>query len=180
METPPPAAPAPRTLWPVLLAVAGFVLFGAAYWAAAVGFFYPDAGGMSTLGYTLGLIGLACHATAVALSLRAWRRDGGTPGVALFYGALALGVAAWWGLSREREAQWYRDNPGVYSSDFAGDGTDVRDAQGVWHVAFRECPGGPHDGRGTRGHDGVQEVVGADDAAFMRLHVAERRVECLP
>ena len=182
METPPPAppaAPAPRSLWPVLLAVAGFVLVGAAYWALAVGFFYPDAAKMSRLGTGLGVVGLACHVAAVGLSLRAWRRGGGLPRLALVYALLGAAGLAWWALGRQREARWYRENPGVYSSEFAGDGIDVRDGRGMWHVAFSECPGGPTDGRGTRGHSGVLEVVGADGAAFMRLHIAERRVECL-
>ena len=161
------------------LAVAGFVLLGAAYLALAAGFF-GGGRGLSLLGNGLALAGLACHVAALGLSLRAWRATGRTPRIALFYAALGVAALAWWAVGRQREADFFQDNPGVFTSTFAGDGVDVRDARGVWHVAFSECPGafGLSASGETRSRDGRLDVVGA--GGVMRLHVAERRVECRP
>ena len=161
------------------LAVAGFVLFAAAYTALAGGFF-GGGSGLSLLGNGLALAGLACHVAALGLSLRAWRATGRTPRVALFYAALGVAALAWWGRGRSREAAFYRDNPGAFTSEFVGDGIDVRDGRGVWHVAFSACPAafGLSASGETRSRDGRLDVVGPGGG--MRLHVAERRVECRP
>lgn len=161
------------------LALAGFVLFAAAYAALAAGFF-GGGSGLSLLGNGLAVAGLACHVAALALSLRAWRKTGRTPRVALFYAALGVAALVWRAAGSQRETDFYRDNPGAFTSEFAGDGVDVRDVQGVWHVAFSECPDVPGlaAARETRSRDGRLDVAGA--AGVMRLHVAERRVECQP
>ena len=169
----------PRSGLAVALVFVGFSLLVGAYLALAVGFFSGGPSAATPLGYGLGVAGVACHVAALALSLRAWRQTGRTPRVALFYAALGVAALVTWGVGRQREAAFYRDNPGVFFLDTAGDGLDVRDARGVWHVRLDACPGAPTGGVETRQHDGVADVVGASGRPYMRLVVAERRVECL-
>lgn len=174
-------ADVPRASAP-LLAVAGWVLCGVAVTMLigdSLGGSGPSAA--TTWGYILGSIGLACHAAAIGVSLWSWRHGGGAPVVALSYLALPIGWAAWTGYSRYAEAKYYRDDPDVFTAEPAGDGLDVRDARGVWHVPLATCPNtlGPRDGLGTRSQGRVIEVLDPDDTPFMRLYVAERRVECV-
>ncbi len=176
----PRSAAAPRSSRAAGLALAGFVLFAAAYAALAAGFFSGRPSLATPLGVALGVAGLACHVAAVVLSVRAWRRDGGVPVVALVYAALAVAAGVWEASARADEARWYREDPARFTAEPAGDGLDVRDARGVWHVALRACPGAPPSGFATRQHNGIIEVLGDGDVPFMRLHVAARRVECLP
>ena len=173
-----PRNAAPRPGLAVALAFVGFSLLAGAYLALAAGFF-GGASAATLLGTALGVAGIACHVAALALSLRAWRATGRTPRVALFYAALGVAALAAWGLGRQREAAFYRDNPDVFLLDTAGDGVDVRDTRGVWHVRLDACPGTPTEGFETRQHGDVAEVVGASGRPYMRLVVAERRVVCL-
>ena len=177
MEPLPPSAP--RSSRVAGLAVAGFALLAAAYAALSVGFFSGRSSLATPLGYALGAAGLACHVAAVVLSLRTWRRGGGLPVVALVYAALAVAGGVWQWSARADEARWYREDPARFTAEPAGDGLDVRDARGMWHVALSRCPGALPSGFATRQRNGVIEVLGAGDVPFMRLAVAARRVECL-
>ena len=170
---------------PALLATAGWILCGIAFWmllADSLGHRGPSS--TSTWGYILGAVGLACHVAAIVQSLLSWRHGGGVPGVALSYLALPVLWAAWSAYNRCAEARLFRDNPGLIWSDPSPDGLglDVRDASGVWHVLLDACPNAlnSRDGLGTSGQEGVVEVLNPDGTPYMRLHVAERRVECLP
>lgn len=175
-----PSPPPPtRPLLPLALAFVGVSLLAAAYLAVAAGVFSGGHSLSTPLGYGLVVAGMGCHTAALALSLRAWREHGRVPGVALFYAALAVAGVAWWGLERRADARWYRETPGALSADLTADGIDVRDARGVWHVAFAGCPAA-HGAPGYRAHDGVVEVTDAAGRAVMRLHTAERRAACLP
>ncbi len=165
--------PASRT--PLALVFVGASLMAGAYLALATGFFTAGPSLATPLGVALGIAGLMCHGAALALSLRAWRKTGRTPRVALFYAALGIAALAWWGVSAQREAAFYRNTPGVVSAEVAGDGLDLRDASGRWHVAA--CPGLAITE--TRQHDGLVEVPGPDGRVAMRVVVATRRVECL-
>ena len=174
--------PSPATSRPglaVALVFAGFSLLAGAYLALAAGFFSGGPSAATPLGTALGVAGLACHVAALALSVRAWRATGRTPRVALFYAALGVAALVWWRAGAAREAAFYRDNPGVFQLDAAGGGIAVRDARGVWRVRLDACAGAPTGGLETRQRDGVADVVGASGRPYMRLVVAERRVECL-
>jgi len=156
----------------------GFVLLAAAFWAALTSAYGSGPRTLGEVSTGLALASLACHVAAVGTSLAVWRRRGGVPGVALFYGALAIAGGAWWMSDRAAEAAFFRDNPDTHATEFAGDGIDIRDGRGVWHVSFAGCPGA-RGASGTRSQAGIVEVMGDADRPAMRLHVAERRAECL-
>lgn len=164
---------APRV--PLALLFAGASLLAGAYLALAAGFFTAGPSLATPLGYALGIGGLACHGAALAFSLRAWRETGRAPRVALFYAALGAAALAWWGLSAQHDDAFYRDTPGTALAEPAGDGLDLRDASGRWHVAA--CPGLAITE--TRQHDGLVEVPGPDGRIAMRVDLTTRRVTCL-
>lgn len=167
------------------LAVAGFALVALAYVAFAMGFFSVGAGRQvgAVAGWTLAAAGLVCAVAALRQSLGRWQMTGRLPVVAVLYAALGVAALGWWASGPARESAVYRDNPGAMSAELAGDGIDVRDARGLWHVSFAGCAGAraaaARGTAGTRSHDGVVEVLGAGDRPVMRLHVDERRAECL-
>ena len=174
---PSPASPA-RTAG---LAAAGFVLVALAYVPFAMGVFSAGVGRQigTAAGWALVVAGIACGVAALRQSLRRWQMTGRAPVVALLYAGLGVAALGWWASGPSREAAFYRANPGVMSAELAGDGIDVRDARGRWHVAFSECP----DASGateTRSQTGTVDVIGAAGRPAMRLHVRARRVECLP
>ena len=158
------------------LAAAGVALLAAAYAALAAGFFGGPAW-TTVAGYALGAAGVACHVAALRQSLQRWQMTGRLPVAALAYAALGVAALGWWASGPARRAAFYRANPGTHSAEFAGDGLDVRDARGTWHVSFAGCPGARSAG-GTRSQFGIIEVLDAESRPAMRLHVAERRVEC--
>ncbi len=164
------------------LVVASVVLVALAYVAVAMGFF-GGAAWATVLGWALVAAGLVCAVAALRQSLGRWQMTGRLPVVAVLYAALGVAALGWWASGPARESAVYRDTPGATSAEIAGDGVDVRDARGLWHVSFAGCAGAraaaARGVAGTRSHDGVVEVLGAGDRPAMRLHVAERRTECL-
>lgn len=133
----------------------------------------------TVVGWTLVAGGLACGVAALRQSLRRWQMTGRAPAVALIYAALGVAALGWWASGTAREAAFYRANPDVMSAELAGDGIDVRDARGLWHVAFADCPAA-RGASETRSQNGTVDVIGASGQPAMRLHVDARRVECLP
>ncbi|HEX8298051.1 MAG TPA: hypothetical protein VF594_02730 [Rubricoccaceae bacterium] len=173
-----PPSPAARSDWPAGLAVAGFVLLGAALWMGLSSGFGTAPRWVGAASTGVALVSLACHVAAVGASLAAWRTRGGVPGVALFYGALALSAGAWWAWERAAVARRFRDTPGLLATEFTDGGIDVRDGRGVWHVPFAGCPGA-RGATGVRSQYGVVEVLNAAGEPTMRLQVDARRAQCL-
>lgn len=171
---------------PLLLATAGWILCVVAFLMLLSHSLAHGRGSavQEVVGYTLGAVGLACHVVAIVQSVLSWRHGGGVPGVALSYLALPILWAAWVAYGRYAEARLFRDNPGLLSAEPSRDGLglDVRDARGVWHVRLDACPNalGPFDGLGTSSRGDVVEVLNPDGTPYMRLHVTERRIECVP
>ena len=159
------------------LAAAGVALLGLAFLALSAGFFGGPAWA-TWLGYALGAAGVVCHAAALRQSLQRWQMTGRPPRTALVYAALGVAALGWWASGPAREAAFYRANPDATSAEFAGDGIDVRDARGRWHVPFTGCPAAV-GASSMRSHNGIVEVFGADGQPVMRLHVDARRAECL-
>ena len=165
------------------LAVAGLALLMVAYVAAW------DVRGSSPTGAILlvesaAYLGVALQVAAIGASLAGAFRHRRVPVVAVVYGvgALVAGASVLWG--RYQVAQRFRDDPSLFSVEPNADGQtlDVRSGAGRWSVAFRACPASEHAARasvGTRQQNGVAEISLGDDPPYMRLHVAERRVECL-
>lgn len=174
---PSPVSPA-RT---AILVAAGLGLIALAYVAfvvavLSVGVGYPVG---AVVGWGLVAGGLACSVAALRQSLRRWQMTGRVPLVAVLYAVLGVAALGWWASGPAREAAAARANPDATSAEIAGDGIDVRDAAGPWHVPFAGCPAA-RGASSTRSHDGVVEVLGAGDRPVMRLDVAARRATCLP
>lgn len=173
----------PRALAPSL-AAGGLVLFlGAFVWALTYIMRPPPplVNGMIWAGLVLGL---ALQVGAVGVSLWGAYRRGGIPAVASLYGLAALVAAGAWAYERFETRQWYRDNPEAFTIEWNEEGTEVgvRTGDGVWWTPLDECPGAGSDpmlGLGSVSRNGYADVEVQSDRPHMRLHIADRRVECL-
>lgn len=189
-ETPVGPAPATEPVFArrgasLALAVAGVLLWiGAA--ALVVSAFGSIAGseGKVSLAVAAAVAGAACILLAVVASVRRARMRRRVPVGALLLAPVLFAVAGYGVYLATAEMRELRRTPGVFNVHYLSGDSQIGlvSGSGAWWVSLDACPGRVADASAsvTPGNGFADVTFGWADAALpaMRLHVAERRVEC--
>lgn len=167
------------------LAIAGVLLWigaGALYLSAFLTIAGSDA--KLSLAFLALVFGAACHVLSITASVKRARALGRVPLGALLYAPLVVAGAAFVAYNAGAEARELRATPGAVHVYYLAGDTQIRlrDGSGTWRVPIDACPGRrPDEPVSTESGYGFADVTfgwTGEGLPAMRLHVAERRVEC--